>query len=151
MSDYQGMMEEIAAAADSTLRSDEKLTRVVQHLQAMPGVIMAAFYLVDPEHPDRLVRGPHAGLDNPHEIIPWGKGLCGQVAERGVSIVLDDVSDELNYIAIHPDVISEIALPLFRNAQLTAVLDVMSTERAYFGSRERLFLEEVCLVLTDRI
>lgn len=151
MTDFHAMLEEIAATADSSLRSDEKLSRVASRLMDMPDVVMTVFYLVDPESPDRLVRGPGAGLDNPHEIIPWGKGLCGQVAERGVSIVLPDVNEELNYLAIDPDVVSEIALPLFRNGQLSAVLDVMSDVRDRFGSPERLFLEEVCLLLTDRI
>lgn len=151
MTDDRALMEEIARIAESSSRSDEKMRQVVRLLADLPDVIMACFYTVDPESPERLVLGPCAGLENPHEVIPVGKGLCGQAAERGVSIVLDDVSEELNYLAIHPDVTSEIALPLYRNAQLSAVLDVMSTARARFGSRERLLLEEVCLVLTDRI
>lgn len=151
MSDYRPVLEAVVSVVDASLRSEEKMARISRILLGMPDVAMTVFYVVDPENPERLVKGPSAGLDNPHEMIPVGKGLCGQVAERQVSIVLDDVSEELNYLPIHPDIKSEIALPVFRQGQLSAVLDVMSTAPARFGSRERLLLEEVCLVLTDRI
>ena len=43
------------------------------------------------------------------------------------------------------------ALPAERSGQVVAELDVNSFQLARFQSEERLFLEELCLLLTDRI
>ncbi|MBK6899716.1 MAG: hypothetical protein IPH09_10725 [bacterium] len=71
------------------------------------------------------------------------QGVCGQVAEHAVTIVVDGVTQELNYLPGHPDTRSEIVLPVYRSAQVFAALNVNSFQFARFQSEERLFLKAV--------
>jgi L-methionine (R)-S-oxide reductase len=151
MSNYKALLEEINAVIKNPSRVEDKMAQTCDALLSVEDFDMVGFYLIDPDGPSQLVKGPHMGLPNTHTIIPIGKGLCGQVAERQVTIVLDDVNDELNYISVHEDVKSEIALPIFRQGQLSGLLDVISKRQARFDQPARLFLEEVSLLMTDRI
>jgi GAF domain-containing protein len=48
-----------------------------------------------------------------HTVIPFGKGICGQVAESNANFVVPDVAAQDNYIACSFTVKSEIVVPLF--------------------------------------
>ncbi len=151
MSEHVKLLEEVHAICSTPARSEDKMAQVCQLLYGIPGYDWVGFYLVDADNSDHLVLGPLAGQENPHTEIVFGKGVTGQVAERQVTIVVDDVTEELNYLTLNPDVKSEIVLPLFRQGRLAGMLDVESEQAARFDDRERLFLEEVGLELTDQI
>lgn len=97
-----------------------------------------------------LVLGPYAGKPTEHTRIPVGKGVCGQVAEKKETIVVQDVSQENNYISCSIDVQSEIVVPVLKDGRFLAELDIDSHAPAPFTSEDSLFLEEVCALLSDR-
>lgn len=151
MSEFKTLLEEVRSVCRSHARAEDKMAQICRMLQEVDGYDWVGFYLVDPDRHDSLVLGPHVGSDNPHKELVFGKGVCGQVAERQTTIVVDNVADELNYLSLDPAVKSEIVLPLFRQGRLAGMLDVESVTEARFGDRDRLFLEEVCLQMTDQI
>ena len=151
MSEFKSLLEEVEAVCRNHARAEEKMARVSRLLHEVEGYDWVGFYLVDPDKPERLVLGPHAGPQVPHQELVFGKGVCGQVAERQVTIVVDNVADELNYLSVDPNIQSEIVLPLFRQGRLAGMLDLESTTLSRFSDRDRLFLEEVCLQMTDQI
>ena len=55
------------------------------------------FYLVNGRN--ELVLGPFVGEPTRHTRIEFGKGICGQAAERGEIFVVQDVSKESNYLS----------------------------------------------------
>lgn len=133
-------------------RAEERMRGVADLLaDRVEGFDCIAFFVVDPEHRRQLLKGPEAGAGLSPETILVGQGLCGQVAERGITIAVDDVTQELNYLSGHDKTLSEIVLPIYRNGVVKAELDVNSFQRARFGPEERLFLEEICLLMTDQI
>ena len=69
------------------------------------------FYLLD-ENQSKLILGPFTGKPTEHTEIPVGKGVCGQVAESKKLKIVQDVSQEGNYIACSLDVQSEIVVPI---------------------------------------
>lgn len=71
------------------------------------------FYLVDRER--ALVLGPFMGEATRHTRIEFGKGICGQAAERREIFVVQDVSKESNYLSCSTKVKSEIVLPILKN------------------------------------
>jgi PAS domain S-box-containing protein/putative nucleotidyltransferase with HDIG domain len=86
---------------------------------------------------DALVRHPsYRGLtDNlPTKPIPPGQGIVGQVFVKGESILIPDVAQFPKYIAIHPDIKSEMAAPLRIGDRIVGVLNVESRELAHFTS-----------------
>ena len=152
MTDFNALLERVRQVVASDRRVDEKTGDLCQLLnEKVDGYDIVGFYIVDPENPRQLVRGAHAGAGVGVAKIQFGQGLCGQAAERGISVVVGDVTQELNYVVGHDDTRSEIVLPIFRAGQVVAELDVSSFERDRFGPDDRLFLEEICLLLTDRV
>lgn len=81
-----------------------------------------------------------AGLPTDHEIIPFGKGICGQVAESNQNFVVADVNAQDNYISCNINVKSEIVIPLFFEGENIGQIDIDSnTVNAFSEKDENLF------------
>ncbi len=104
----------------------------------------AGFYLYDGKE---LVLGPFQGL--PACIrIPLGRGVCGTAAERGETVVVENVALFPGHIPCDAASQSEIVVPLLRgDGSLFGVLDVDSPEIGRFGPVERDFLERAAAIL----
>lgn len=90
-----------------------------------------------------LKLGPYAGEPTDHEIIPFGKGICGQVAESNQNFVVPDVHAQDNYIACSLTVKSEIVVPLFKNGENIGQIDIDSNTHDPFSETDERFLEWV--------
>ena len=106
------------------------------------------FYILNPIK-DELVLGPFAGKATPHTHIAVGKGICGQVAESGQTMIVQDVTQVDNYISCGLDVQSEIVVPILKDGKFVAELDIDSHSPAPFTSEDSLFLDKVCNLLVD--
>lgn len=84
-----------------------------------------------------------AGLPTDHTIIPFGKGICGQVAVSNKNFVVPDVQAQDNYIACSISVKSEIVIPLFVNGENIGQIDIDSDTADPFTSDDEQFLEWV--------
>ncbi|MCV6629934.1 MAG: GAF domain-containing protein [Flavobacteriaceae bacterium] len=90
-----------------------------------------------------LKLGPYAGEPTDHTIIPYGKGICGQVAESNKNFVVPDVKAQDNYIACSIYVKAEIVVPLFVNDQNIGQIDIDSKTVDPFTEADEHFLEYV--------
>ncbi|MDT0620014.1 GAF domain-containing protein [Croceitalea vernalis] len=90
-----------------------------------------------------LKLGTFAGEPTDHTIIPFGKGICGQVAESNENFVVPDVQAQDNYIACSINVKSEIVVPLFKNGQNIGQIDIDSDTPDPFSEEDERFLEFV--------
>ncbi|MGQ9561741.1 MAG: GAF domain-containing protein [Candidatus Oleimicrobiaceae bacterium] len=106
------------------------------------------FYLVG-NTPDLLVLGPFAGEPTEHVRIPFGRGVCGQAAARKETVVVQDVSQEQNYLACSLHVKSEIVVPLLREGRVLGELDIDSHTLAAFGEHDRCFLEAIAQLVVE--
>jgi len=97
-----------------------------------------------------LVLGPYEGKPTEHNRIAIGRGICGQVAEKKVTMVVQDVSQEDNYISCSIDVQSEIVVPVLKNGEFVAGLDIDSHSPAPFQPEDTLFLEQVCALVAGQ-
>lgn len=100
------------------------------------------FYFRD-GNKEELVLGPYAGEATDHTRIPFGKGICGQVAVSNETFVVPDVSAQDNYIACSMTVKSEIVVPLFVNGENIGQIDIDSHVLDPFTENDVLFLEEL--------
>jgi L-methionine (R)-S-oxide reductase len=107
------------------------------------------FYVPDQEK-NELVLGPYVGKPTRHTSIIVGKGICGQVAKSGKTMVVQDVTQVDNYISCSLDVQSEIVVPIMKNGKFVAELDIDSHSPAPFTPDDSVFLAKVCDLLTDR-
>ncbi|MBT8234920.1 MAG: GAF domain-containing protein [Bacteroidia bacterium] len=121
----------------------DRLEKVCQLLQdSNSHYDWVGFYFADPDKRE-LHLGPFVGEPTNHLVIPFGKGICGQVAENNESFVVPDVEVQDNYIACSIDVRSEIVVPLFVEGKNVGQIDIDShTPNAFSEDDERL-LEKV--------
>lgn len=107
--------------------------------QALPQINWAGFYL---RQGDSLILGPFQG--KPACIrIPLGKGVCGTAAEENRTVRVEDVHSFPGHIACDADSNSEIVIPLRREGQVWAVLDIDSPLRGRFSQADQAGLEQL--------
>ena len=93
---------------------------------------------------EELKLGAYSGAPTDHTIIPFGKGICGQVALSNQNFVVADVKAQDNYISCSISVKSEIVIPLFVNGQNIGQIDIDSNTADPFTNADERFLEFVC-------
>lgn len=135
-------LKDIIHTQNNSLR--EKLQRVCQYVHDNEEkYTWVGFYFMNNAQ-RTLHLGPYVGLPTEHHIIPYGKGICGQVAESGQYFLSNNVADEDNYIACSMDVKSEIVVPLYLNNTLVAQLDIDSNLPDAFNESDTKNLESLC-------
>lgn len=92
---------------------------------------------------EELKLGSYAGEPTDHTIIPFGKGICGQVAVSNKNFVVPDVQAQDNYIACSINVKAEIVVPLFVNGENFGQIDIDSNTPDPFTEEDERFLEWV--------
>lgn len=90
---------------------------------------------------EELILGPYAGAETDHTVIPFGKGICGQVAVSNKNFIVEDVTAQDNYISCNINVKSEIVIPFFVNGKNIGQIDIDSNTLNAFGKEDELFLE----------
>ncbi len=85
-----------------------------------------------------------AGEPTEHTIIPFGKGICGQVALSNQNFIVPDVEAQDNYISCGFKVKSEIVIPIFVNGKNIGQIDIDSHIVNPFTKNDKLLLEFVC-------
>jgi len=105
------------------------------------------FYFADPDGKKELVLGPFVGEPTDHTRIPFGRGICGQVAVSHQTFVSQNVYEEDNYIACSMDVQSEIVVPIMKGDEFVAQIDIDSNTRGSMTKDQRLLLEHIAELL----
>ena len=85
-----------------------------------------------------------SGDETEHTIIPFGRGVCGQVANSNKPLIVPDVKSEKNYISCNINVKSEIVVPILKNNINIGQIDVDSNTINAFSDIDKIFLEEIC-------
>ena len=86
-----------------------------------------------------------------HEVIPFGKGICGQVAISNDNFLVDDVSAQDNYIACDIHVKSEIVIPLFSKGVNIGQIDIDSKKINAFTEKDAKFLEQLNTAIAEKL
>ena len=136
--------EIIVLLSSENASRDEKLKKLCQLLSDRVSYYnWVGFYFTNHET-KTLHLGPYIGAETDHTVIPFGKGICGQVAESNQNFVVPDVSAQDNYIACSFTVKSEIVVPLFVNGKNIGQIDIDSHVIDPFTEKDERFLEFVC-------
>jgi len=93
---------------------------------------------------NELKLAQYTGEETEHTIIPFGKGICGQVAVSNKNFVVQDVSEQENYISCGWKVKSEIVIPIFINEENIGQIDIDSHTANVFTDEDEQLLEYVC-------
>jgi sigma-B regulation protein RsbU (phosphoserine phosphatase) len=117
----------------SILDLDELLRKIVQTIHALIEFDAFSVLLVDADK--RILRhrfseryDQRVHLDN----IPLGRGITGAAAESRETVRVEDTLTDPRYIASHPDIRSEVAVPLIVQDRVVGVMDLESERIGFF-------------------
>lgn len=142
-------MSELKKRLSSILESpkhntEEKLEKVCHLLdQEISYFNWTGFYFKNGDK-DELILGPYVGAPTDHTIIPYGKGICGQVAVSNETFVVPDVHEESNYLSCSIDTKAEIVVPIFKDGKNIGQIDIDSHTIDPFTNEDRELLEWLC-------
>ncbi|WP_452225209.1 GAF domain-containing protein [Lacinutrix chionoecetis] len=123
---------------------DTRLIQICELLEAnVAHYNWVGFYFKNGDK-NELKLGPYVGEPTDHTIIPFGKGICGQVAVSNKNFVVPDVAAQDNYIACSITVKAEIVIPIFVNGENIGQIDIDSNTPDPFTEEDERFLEFVC-------
>ena len=138
----------ILAKIDRIIKSDEnnwevRLKDICQVLRdSIPYFNWVGFYFAN--HQTKMLHlKAFAGIPTDHTEIPFGKGICGQVALSNKNFVVPNVQDQDNYIACDINVKSELVVPLFVDGINVGQIDIDSNALDPFDKNDTLLLEKV--------
>ena len=115
------------------------LANVAAALKEAFNFFWVGFYIVKS---NQLVLGPFQGPIACTRIA-YGKGVCGASWRDKKAIVVDDVNLFPGHIACSSFSQSEIVIPIVRNSEVVAVLDVDSDQLGQFDEIDRKYLSEI--------
>lgn len=139
---YEKLLEEIH---DNLISSSEHALQNICDLllERVPHYNWVGFYFMNDET-EILEIGPYAGAETEHTRIPYGKGICGQVAVSGETFRVDDVNAQDNYIACSIETKAELVVPMFKDGKIIGQIDIDSHYAAPFTDEDEAFLTQVC-------
>ena len=113
----------------------------------LPDMNWAGFYrMVDGE----LVLGPFMG--RPACIrIPLGRGVCGTAAADAATQLVEDVHAFPGHIACDSETNSELVVPVIRDGDVVAVIDLDSPSKARFDEEDKAGIERLAEIISDTI
>lgn len=142
--DFSGLKSKIIKVVNSKGPStDQQLEKICKILKInVPHYDWVGFYFKNGDKNELKLRA-FAGEPTDHAIIPFGKGICGQVAVSNQNFVVPDVKGQANYIACSINVKAEIVVPLFVNGENIGQIDIDSHTVDPFSEADEEFLEFV--------
>ena len=117
----------------SILALDELLDKIAKLIRALINYDAFSILLLDVEqkvlrHRFSARYDQRVNLDN----IPLGKGITGAAAESREPVRAVDTLADPRYIASHPDIRSEVAVPLMVQDRVVGVMDLESERIGFF-------------------
>lgn len=124
--------------------TNEKLQKICQLLdQEISYFNWTGFYFRNGDK-EELVLGPYVGAATDHTVIPFGRGICGQVAVSNETFVVPDVSQEDNYLSCSIDTKAEIVVPIFKDGKNIGQIDIDSHSLNPFTKEDEALLQWIC-------
>ena len=136
---YLALIPQIKGLLDGEPDYIANLANVAAALKEQFGWLWVGFYLVKG---DELVLGPFQGPVACTRIRK-GRGVCGSSWATAETLIVPDVEKFPGHIACSSLSRSEIVVPLFKDGNVSAVLDVDSTELNFFDETDKIYLTEI--------
>jgi GAF domain-containing protein len=135
-------IEQIIANEENSV--DQRLLNICELLESHISYYNWVGFYFRNGNKEELLLGPYVGAPTDHTVIPFGKGICGQVAVSNQNFVVPDVTAQDNYIACSITVKAEIVVPIFVNGENIGQIDIDSNTPDPFTKEDERFLEFVC-------
>jgi len=124
----------ISREFSSILDLNDLLSKLISSMRELINYDAFSILLVDCEakalrHLFSVRYDQRVNIDN----VPLGKGITGAAAESREVVRVHDTAKDPRYIASHPDIRSEVAVPLIVQDRVVGVMDLESDRIGYFS------------------
>lgn len=136
---YETLIPQIKGLMEGEKDLIANLANTVAALKEQFGWLWTGFYIVKDSE---LVLGPFQG-PVACTRIKKGKGVCGTSWAQEKTLIVPDVEKFPGHIACSSLSRSEIVVPVIRNEQVAAVLDVDSEHLDHFDDTDQFYLEQI--------
>lgn len=140
---YASLIPQIKGLLDGEPDLVANLANVAAALKEQFGWFWVGFYLVKGEE---LVLGPFQGPVACTRIRK-NRGVCGTSWAQATTLIVPDVEAFPGHIACSSLSKSEIVVPLIRNGEVKAILDVDSEQLAHFDTTDQAYLEQIVALI----
>ena len=137
------LIEQLKSVIDPKLPLISNLSNASAILNSLDDINWVGFYIVKG---DTLYLGPFQG-DIACTTIPLGKGVCGTAFKEKKTIVVPNVNEFVGHIACSSLSKSEIVVPIMKENEVVAVIDIDSPIFDRFHDEEKELLEEAANIL----
>ena len=136
---YQSLMPQIKGLLKGEPDLIANMANITAALKEQFGWLWVGFYLVKN---DALVVGPFQG-PVACTRIKKGRGVCGTSWSEAKTLIVPDVEKFPGHIACSSLSRSEIVVPVLKNDEVVAVLDVDSADLDHFDETDEKFLKKI--------
>ena len=137
--EYQSLMPQLKGLLSGETDLIANMANVAAALKEQFGWFWVGFYVVKNEE---LVLAPFQG-PVACTRIKKGRGVCGSCWQQAKTLIVPDVEQFPGHIACSSLSKSEIVIPIIRNKEVVAVLDVDSEEYNFFDDIDQKYLETI--------
>ena len=140
---YTGLIPQIEGLLTGEHDLIANLANVTAALKEQFGWLWVGFYIVKQ---DELVLGPFQG-PVACTRIKRGRGVCGKSWQLAKPLIVPDVEKFPGHIACSSLSKSEIVIPVIKNNEVVAVLDVDSEKYDFFDQTDEQYLEQIARMI----
>lgn len=140
---YENLLPQIQSLVEGETDEIANMANISACLKDTFNFWWVGFYRVIGEE---LVLGPFQG-SLACTRIRKGKGVCGTAWQKAETIIVPDVDAFPGHIACSSLTKSEIVVPVFKNGDITAVLDIDSEKASNFDETDKEFLEKLVALI----
>lgn len=140
---YQSLFPQLQALLEDESDIAANMANLAAALKEAFNFFWVGFYIVKDE---QLVLGPFQG-PIACTRINFGRGVCGTSWKEKRTIIVPDVEQFPGHIACSSLSKSEIVVPLFKNNEVVAVLDVDSEFLNHFDEIDTKYLSEIAVLI----
>ena len=137
------IVEQASALLDIDLPLISNLANIAALLYRYKKVSWAGFYLAGDEY---LYLGPFQG-----EVacmkINYGKGVVGRCYKERKAIIVDNVHEDKDHIACDAKTNSEMVVPIFKDGEVIALIDLDSYEYNNFDEEDKIKVSQIASIL----
>ena len=141
--EYQSLIPQIKGLLTGETDLIANMANVTAALKEQFGWLWVGFYVVKN---NELVLGPFQG-PVACTRIQKGRGVCGSCWQQAVTLIVPDVEKFPGHIACSSLSKSEIVVPVLKDGEVVAVLDLDSEVYNSFDDTDKKYLQEVVALI----